>query len=100
MRLLDASEPAVIDSASTAEPGLSVSDLVRSAPSSAAGPIEAEALRELPSPPAVGLPLAAQVLWFNLRQFGFVFRQRARLGDVWSARGYVRGGPVVVCHPD
>ncbi|MGN6816979.1 MAG: cytochrome P450 [Solirubrobacterales bacterium] len=73
---------------------------MRSAPASPAGPIEAEALRELPPPPSVGLPLAAQVLWFNLRQFGFVFRQRARLGDVWSARGYVRGGPVVVCHPD
>jgi cytochrome P450 len=100
MRLLNASEPAVIDSRNTREPGFSVDDLVRSAPPSPAGPIEAETLRELPLPPSVGLPLAAQVLWFNLRQFGFVFRQRARLGDVWSARGYVRGGPVVVCHPD
>jgi len=73
---------------------------VRSAPPSPAGPIDAEALRGLLPPPSVGLPVVAQVAWFNLRQFGFVFRQRARLGDVWSARGYVRGGPVVVCHPD
>jgi len=100
MRLLDASEPTSISDRSTAEPGLSVSDLVRSAPPSAAGPIDAENLGELPPPPTVGLPVAAQVLWFSLRQFGFVFRQRARLGDVWSARGYVRGGPVVVSHPD
>jgi cytochrome P450 len=75
-------------------------DLVRAAPVSSAGPIGAGDLKLLPQPPAVGLPAGAQVLWFSLRQFGFVFRQRARLGDVWSARGYVRGGPVVVCHPD
>src|SRR5881392_1346255 len=75
-------------------------DLVRSAPLSPAGPIDAESLRSLPSPPTVGLPAVAQVLWFSLRQSGFVFRQQARFGDVWSARGYVRGGPVVVSHPD
>jgi cytochrome P450 len=80
--------------------GESVSELVRTAPPSPAGPVEAEVLRDLAPPPVVGLPAVAQVLWFSLRQFGFVFRQRARLGDVWSARGYVRGGPVVVCHPD
>ena len=77
-----------------------IGDLVRPAPSSPAGPIDNVDLRGLPLPPAVGLPVAAQVLWFSLRQFGFVFRQRSRFGDVWSARGYVRGGPVVVCHPD
>ncbi len=100
MRLLDASELASVSGVGRDEPGHSVSDLVRSAPVSPAGPIDAETLRELPRPPSVGLPALAQVLWFSLRQFGFVFRQRARLGDVWSARGYVRGGPVIVSHPD
>jgi cytochrome P450 len=75
-------------------------DLVRSAQPSPAGPVDRATLRELSVPPEVDLPAAAQVLWFSLRQVGFVFRQRARLGDVWSARGYVRGGPVVVSHPD
>ncbi len=100
MRLLEASETddgTVVDAAF---PGECVSELVRTAPPSPAGPIDAEELERLPPPPVVGLPAAAQVLWFSLRQFGFVFRQRARLGDVWSARGYVRGGPVVVSHPD
>jgi cytochrome P450 len=78
----------------------SVGGLVRSAPPSSAGPIGTDELRSVRQPPVVGLPPVAQVLWFSLRQSGFVFRQRARLGDVWSARGYVRGGPVVVCHPD
>jgi len=100
MRLLEASE---IDGASASEaavPGESVGELVRSAPPSPAGQITGEEQERLPAPPVVGLPAAAQVLWFSLRQVGFVFRQRARFGDVWSARGYVRGGPVVVCHPD
>lgn len=77
-----------------------VDGLVRSSLPSPAGPVAVEGVRELPQPPSVGLPVAAQVLWFSLRQSDFVFRQRARLGDVWSARGYVRGGPVVICHPD
>ena len=67
---------------------------------SPAGPIDAQVLHGLEPPPAVGLPAAAQVLWFNLRQADFVFRNRRRLGEVWSARGYVKGGPVVVSHPD
>jgi cytochrome P450 len=93
MMLLHASEAA-------AEADATASELVRSAPLSPAGPISAETLRALLPPPSVGLPAAAQVLWFSLRQFDFVFRQRAKLGDVWSAHGYVRGRPVVVCHPD
>lgn len=67
------------------------------------GPIGAEVLRELPTPPLVGLPVAAQVLWFSLRQFGFVFRQRARLGDVSERPQHrnvtmipARGGRVVM----
>jgi cytochrome P450 len=100
MRLLQASEidhGPVVDASLSGE---SVDALVRTAAPSPAGSIDAEALRDLAPPPEVGLPAAAQVLWFSLRQSGFVFRQRARLGDVWSARGYVRGRPVVVCHPD
>jgi cytochrome P450 len=100
MRLLAPTEPAADPVGTSTAPAPEVSDLVRSAPPSPAGPIDLEALRGLPSPPEVGLPAASQVLWFSLRQSGFVFRQRARLGDVWSARGYVRGKPVVVCHPD
>jgi hypothetical protein len=98
MRLLVATEAPAERSAEPAE--APATDMVRSAAPSPAGPIDAVALRGLPLPPEVGLPAAAQVLWFSLRQSGFVFRQRSRLGDVWSARGYVRGKPVVVCHPD
>jgi hypothetical protein len=100
MRLLEASE---IDRGSALEaamPGERVGELVRPAAPSPAGPITADELKHLPASPPVGLPAAAQVLWFSLRQSGFVFRQRARLGDVWSAHGYVRGRPAVVCHPD
>ncbi|HEU4707525.1 MAG TPA: cytochrome P450 [Solirubrobacterales bacterium] len=100
MRLLGASETVGGPVADTALPRESVGELVRPPAPSPAGPIANEELERLPPPPQVGLPAAAQVLWFSLRQFGFVFRQRARLGDIWSARGYVRGGPVVVCHPD
>ena len=75
-------------------------ELVRTAPPSPAGQIEPDELARLPQPPAVRLPAAAQVLWFNMRQLDFVFRHRARMGDVWSARGYVKGRPVIVCHPD
>ena len=99
MRLLAPTEADAVDRVGEdASPG--VGDLVRPAAPSPAGPIDAADLRDLPLPPEVGLPAAAQVLWFSLRQSGFVFRQRARLGDVWSARGYVRGRPVIVCHPD
>ena len=100
MRLLEASETEHGPVADATSGGDGVGDLVRPALPSPAGPIDADDLRELAPPPQVGLPAPAQVLWFSLRQFGFVFRQRARLGDVWSARGYVRGRPVVVCHPD
>ncbi|HTT96151.1 MAG TPA: cytochrome P450 [Solirubrobacterales bacterium] len=74
--------------------------LVGEAPPSPAGPIDARELAGLASPPAVGLPAAVQVVWFNLRQADFLFRHRRRLGEVWSARGYVKGGPVIVSHPD
>jgi cytochrome P450 len=41
-----------------------------------------------------------QVLWFGQRQTSFMFRNRRKFGDVWGAHGYVRGQPVVTCHPD
>ena len=74
--------------------------LVRSAPPSPAGPIEQAQLAALPRPPAIGLPAAMQVAWFNLRQTGFVFNYRRKFGDVWTAHGYVRGAPAITCHPD
>ncbi len=100
MRLLQANETDPVSVTDAFMAGKSVSELVRAAPASPAGAIDAEELRELSPPPEVGLSVARQVLWFSFRQSSFVFHQRARLGDVWSARGYVRGRPVVVCHPD
>ena len=75
-------------------------ELVRSAPPSPAGPIEPADLTQLPRPPAIGLPAPLQVLWFNLRQTDYVFHFRKKLGDVWSAHGYVRGTPALTSHPD
>jgi len=75
-------------------------DWVRSVPPSPAGPIEPDDLSELPRPPSIGLPAALQVLWFNLRQTDYVFHFRKKLGDVWSAHGYVRGTPALTSHPD
>jgi cytochrome P450 len=75
-------------------------ELIGSAPSSPAGPIEAAELAQLPSPPAVRWPRAVQVLWFGQRQRNFVFHHRRKLGEVWSANGYVRGHTAVTCHPD
>ncbi|MGN6275674.1 MAG: cytochrome P450 [Solirubrobacterales bacterium] len=75
-------------------------DLIGAAPPSPAGPIEPGDLRLLAAPPATGIPTWRQVLWFSLRQSDFVFRQHRRFGDVWSARGYVRGCPALTCHPD
>jgi cytochrome P450 len=41
-----------------------------------------------------------QVLWFGQRQWGFVFQHQWLYGDVWGARGYVRGRAAVTSHPD
>jgi cytochrome P450 len=75
-------------------------ELVGSAPPSPAGPIETAELAQLPRPPAVRWPVPVQVLWFGQRQSNFVFHHRRKLGEVWSARGYVRGSPAIICHPD
>jgi len=74
--------------------------LLGSARPSPAGPIEPADLARLPRPPAIGLPAPLQVLWFNLRQADYVFHFRKKLGDVWSAHGYVRGTPALTSHPD
>jgi cytochrome P450 len=72
--------------------------LLGAAPESPAGAVES--LAGLREPPAVRLPKVAQVLWFGQFQTSFVFRHNRKFGDVWSARGYVRGQPAVTCHPD
>jgi cytochrome P450 len=74
--------------------------LVGRAPPSPAGPIEEAELATLPRPPAVHLPRFVQLLWFGQRQTSYVFRNRSRYGEVWSARGYVRGTTAVTHHPD
>jgi cytochrome P450 len=72
--------------------------LLGEAPASPAGPVES--LAGLREPPAIKLPKVVQTLWFGQKQTSFVFHHRERFGDVWSATGYVRGRPVVTCHPD
>jgi cytochrome P450 len=72
--------------------------LLGQAPASPAGPVES--LAGLREPPAIKLPKVVQTLWFGQKQTSFVFHHRERFGDVWSATGYVRGRPVVTCHPD
>ncbi len=74
--------------------------LIGTAPPSPAGPVTEEELRLLPTPPAVALPMPAQVLRFNQRQIEFVFRARREHGEVFRMRGTVPGGPVVTSHPD
>jgi cytochrome P450 len=87
----------------TDPPRVSVPDpeeLVGSAPSSPAGEIEPGDLASLPRPPAVRLPRIVQVVWFGQRQSSYMFRTRGRYGEVWLARGYVRGRTAVTHHPD
>ena len=74
--------------------------LIGSAPPSEAGPIEPSELDRLPRPPAVGWPRFVQVLWFGQHQWRFVFHHRRKFGEVWHARGYVRGGATITSHPD
>jgi cytochrome P450 len=84
-------------------PGLADEDagaLIGQAPPSPAGPIDAAEALRLPAPPPVRLPRIVQVVWFGQRQSSYVFRTRERLGDTWTANGYVRGRPAVTCHPD
>ncbi len=73
-------------------------ELVGSAPPSPSGPVED--LTGLREPPPIRLPRAVQVVWFGQRQANFVFRYRGKFGDVWAARGYVRGRTAITCHPD
>jgi cytochrome P450 len=72
--------------------------LIGCAPPSPAGPVDD--LVGLRTPPSVPWPRPIQVLWFGQRQWSFMFHYRRRFGEVWSGKGYVRGQPVVTCHPD
>jgi cytochrome P450 len=72
--------------------------LLGEAPPSPAGPVES--LEGLLEPPALRLPAIATVLWFSQRQASFVFRNRAKYGEVWTNHGYVRNRPVITSHPD
>jgi cytochrome P450 family 135 len=70
------------------------------APPSPAGPIEGEEAAALPTPPAIPLPRALQMLRFNQRQIEFVFRARRELGEVFRMRSVLPRGPVITSHPD
>ncbi len=74
--------------------------LIGAAPPSPAGPIGDAELGGLPLPPARRLPRFVHVLWFGQRQSHMVFSNRAKFGDVWAARGYVRGRVAITSHPD
>jgi cytochrome P450 len=54
----------------------------------------------LPSPPSIPLVRWRQVLQRDQREIQFMFRWRRRLGEVFRARGVIRGGPVITGHPD
>jgi cytochrome P450 len=76
------------------------SPLIREAPPSPAGPVDASELALLRPPPEIPLPRLIQVLRFNQRQIEFVFHARRKLGDVFRMKGIVRGDPVITSHPD
>jgi cytochrome P450 len=75
-------------------------DLVGTASPSPAGPIEPELAAELPKPPVIPLPRAAQMLRFTQRQIEYVFGARRRIGETFRMRTALPGGPVVTSHPD
>jgi cytochrome P450 len=68
------------------------------APSSPAGPAEAEEAIRLP--PAIALGRRAQILRFSQRQIEFVFRARREYGEVFQMQAGITGGGVVSSHPD
>ncbi|HTX45444.1 MAG TPA: cytochrome P450 [Solirubrobacteraceae bacterium] len=72
--------------------------LIGSAPHSEAGPVES--LDGLQTPPAIRWPRPVQVYWFGSLQWNFMFHHRKKFGDVWLARGYVRGQTATTSHPD
>jgi cytochrome P450 len=77
---------------------LADSTLVGSAEPSPAGPVGD--LLGLRPPPRVRWPRVLQVLWFGQRQTSYMFHYRQKFGEVWAARGYVRGATAVTSHPD
>jgi cytochrome P450 len=74
--------------------------LIGTAQPSDAGPLEPAELAGLPTPPAIPWPRLVQVLWFGQLQWHFVHHHREKLGEVWAARGYVRGRTAITSHPD
>ncbi len=70
------------------------------APPSPAGPITEADLAALRAAPRTRLPRVLQTLWFGAHQKSFVSYHQRRFGDVFGMRGYVRGWPVVTCHPE
>jgi cytochrome P450 len=74
--------------------------LLGQAEASEAGPIGAQELSSLRRPPAIPWPRAVQVVWFGQQQWRFMFHHRRKFGQVWSARGYVRGRTAITSHPD
>ena len=90
----------VLESPAAVEPEPTSSTLVGTAPASEAGAIEPEELAQLPRPPAIRWPRFVQVVWFGQHQWRFVFHHRRKFGEVWHARGYVRGGATITAHPE
>ena len=74
------------------------SGLIGTAPPSPAGPVES--LAGLKQPPVIRWPRPVQVIWFGQRQWQFMFHHQQKYGEVWSAKGYVRGSTAVTYHPD
>ncbi|HWE33057.1 MAG TPA: cytochrome P450 [Solirubrobacteraceae bacterium] len=72
--------------------------LIGTAPPSPAGPVED--LTGLPLPPAIRWPRPVMVLWFGQRQWHWMFHNQKKFGEVWLARGYVRGRVAATHHPD
>jgi cytochrome P450 len=75
-------------------------ELLGQAPPSPAGPIEATALSDLATAPAIALPRLVQSLRFNQRQIEFVFRARRELGEVFSMHGATEDAVTMTTHPD
>src|SRR5690349_8563081 len=85
---------------SAESPGPLFPELVRAAPESPAGPVDADLAASLAVPPNIALPKVAQTVRFSMRQIEFVFKARRELGEVFRMRGVIPGGPVITSHPD
>src|SRR6202050_5500592 len=82
-------------SVSTAE---NANPLIGSAPPSPAGPVDS--LDGLKTPPAIPWPRPVEGGWLGQRQWHFMFNNQRKFGEVWLAKGYVRGSTAATYHPD